>query len=162
VREAITHTRSLARGLSPVQLDANGLMSALEELADAIHSMFKVSCRFECDGTVLVEDTVAATNLFRIAQEAVSNAIKHGHARHIVINLSHTRGRIALTVRNDGAAFPVTLDRQGMGLRIMGHRAALIGANLTIKRDGKAGAIVTCSLSRTGRPQPLEHHDVKV
>ena len=162
LRDSIGDARRLAQGLYPVKLEANGLMSALEELADDIHSLFKVSCRFECDGSVLVEDAVAATNLFRIAQEAVSNAIKHGQARHIVISLSHTRSRIALTVRNDGAAFPAQMDGQGMGLRIMNHRAALIGAALTIKRDGKTGAIVTCSLPRECRPQPLEHHDVKV
>src|SRR6266542_2846028 len=85
VREAITHTRNLARGLSPVQLDANGLMSALQELAVNVEKMFKIECRFQCDEPILVQNNEAVTHLYRIAQEAINNAIKHGKANRIII-----------------------------------------------------------------------------
>src|SRR5262249_1883067 len=87
VRDAISQTRLLARGLSPAPLDSEGLMSALQELASNTEKIFSVACRLDCRTPVLVEDHAAATHLFRIAQEAVSNAIKHGKARRIAIHL---------------------------------------------------------------------------
>jgi PAS domain S-box-containing protein len=160
LRESIGEARRLAQGLFPVQLEANGLMSALEELAADIQNLFHVSCRFQCQHAVLVEDEAAATNLFRIAQEAVSNAIKHGKARRIRIGLGGTRRRITLTVENDGMPFFESLPSgPGMGLRIMKHRAGLIGATLNVQRAGKRGTIVACSLPRDGGRHKAKSHD---
>src|ERR1035437_1863385 len=123
VREAIGHTRSLARGLSPVTLESEGLMSALQELAVNTEKLFNVTCRFDCDPPVSVRDHAMAINLYRIAQEAVSNAIKHGKARRISVSLETERGRIVLRVSDNGAGFPAEPPRQkGMGLRIMESR----------------------------------------
>src|SRR5271169_1998012 len=92
VNEAIRKTRDLSRGLVPVMSDAFGLMSALEQLAVEVDDLFQISCRFECLEAVLVHDNSVATHLYRIAQEAVNNAIKHGQAGEILIQLSAEQG----------------------------------------------------------------------
>jgi two-component system sensor kinase FixL len=106
VRDAISQTRSLARGLSPVTLESEGLMSALQELAENTGTIFHVVCRFDCNPPVSVADHAVATHLFRLAQEAVANAIKHGRAKRISIRLTGERGRVVLKVDDDGAGFP--------------------------------------------------------
>jgi PAS domain S-box-containing protein len=148
VRDAISQTRLLARGLSPVTLDSEGLMSALQELASNTEKMFAVGCRFECDPPVLVDDHAVATHLFRIAQEAVSNAVKHGKASAITIQLKEQRGRAVLTVTDNGAGFPeIVPRRKGMGLRIMQSRAGMIGGILTVGNQAGGGANVICSVA---------------
>jgi signal transduction histidine kinase len=87
LRTTIEHARMLARGLSPVQLESNGLMWALEELASTTEQLFKIRCRFDCGEPVLIQDNAIATHLYRIAQEAIHNAIKHGHATNVSITL---------------------------------------------------------------------------
>lgn len=151
VRESIRQTKQLAHGLSPIALDENGLMSALHELAANVSSMFRVNCTFRCDEPVLVRDTAAATHLFRIAQEAVSNAIRHGHARHVEVVLQQRPQRIVLLVNDDGAGFvKPPEDHRGMGLRIMEHRAGIIHASLAIQPRPEGGTTVVCSL---GEPE---------
>jgi two-component system, LuxR family, sensor kinase FixL len=146
VRDAIGHTRSLARGLSPVTLESEGLASALQELAVNTENIFNVSCRFEFEEPVQVHDHAVATNLFRIAQEAVSNAIKHGKAKRISINLESPRGQITLRVSDNGAGFPAKSPHQkGMGLRIMQSRAGMIGGTLAIESSDAGGVMVTCA-----------------
>jgi two-component system, NarL family, sensor histidine kinase NreB len=147
VRRAIEQTRALARGLSPVELDANGLMSALQELAAHVEALFRVRCTFSCPAPVLVPDNTAATHLFRIAQEAASNAIKHGQAKNVDITLQRTAEEVQLIVSDDGSGLrlPETKsERQGMGLNIMRYRAEMIGAAFSVK-SGKAGTVVTCT-----------------
>lgn len=146
VRDAIGHTRSLARGLSPVMLESEGLASALQELAVNTENIFNVSCHFEFEELVQIHDLAVATNLFRIAQEAVSNAIKHGKAKLISINLESVRGQIILRVSDNGAGFPEKSPRQkGMGLRIMQSRAGMISGTLAIERRAAGGVMVTCA-----------------
>ena len=145
VREAIAHTRSLARGLSPVQLDANGLMSALQELVVNVEKMFKIDCRFQCDEPILVQNNEAATHLYRIAQEAINNAIKHGKAKRIIITFQPMGDKHGLLVTNDGVPFPNDVrPSRGMGLRIMNYRAGQIGATLQIRSDREKGTTVMC------------------
>jgi PAS domain S-box-containing protein len=147
VRGAISQTRSLARGLSPVLLESEGLMSALADLATSTEQMFHLSCRFHCDPPVLVHDHAVATHLYRIAQEAVSNAIKHGKATTITIGLRQFPERIELGIHDDGvglAGEPVK--GKGMGLRIMRYRADMIGGSLGVVRRPEGGTAVTCSL----------------
>ena len=103
VREAISQTRLLARGLSPVVLESEGLMSALEELAASTAKMFRVTCEFCCVTPVLVHDHSKATHLYRIAQEATSNAIRHGKAKHIRISLQAVSDRVRLEISDDGS-----------------------------------------------------------
>jgi len=160
VRDAISHTRLLARGLSPVTLESEGLMSALHELALNTQKIFGVACRFECDPPVLVSDFPAATHLFRLAQEAVSNAIKHGKAKRILIRLKEERGRMLLRIIDNGAGFPAQLTRsKGMGLRIMQSRAGMIGGTLALERNAAGGTSVTVAAPnpagrrKTNRPR---------
>lgn len=143
VREAIGQTRLLARGLSPVTLESEGLMSALTELALNTEKMFRVHCRFDCPEVVKFEDHAAATHLFRITQEAVSNAIKHGKAKNITISLQATSGHLNLEVSDNGMGFPKDFKGgNGMGLRIMQSRINMVGGSLTIQSRPTGGSIV--------------------
>ena len=146
VREAIGQTRSLARGLSPVTLESEGLTSALHELAVNTEKMFRVKCHFDGDSQVAVHNHAIATHLFRLAQEAVSNAIKHGKAKRITIHLKADPGRIYLAVSDNGRGFPAVIPKsKGMGLRIMQSRTGMIGGTLTIERNAGGGTSVICS-----------------
>jgi len=146
IREATSHTRKLARGLSPVELETNGFMSALHELVAHVQKLFHVECRFECTVPVLIQDNVAATHLYRVVQEAINNAVKHGKAKRILISLKPAGDRIALTVTDDGIGFSnETKTGGGMGLHIMKYRAGVVDAALEVRSsvDG-AGTTVVC------------------
>lgn len=158
VEEAILLTRTLARGLHPVEVEAEGLMDAFQELARNTSDRFKVSCEFECREPVLLHDATSSTHLYRIAQEAITNAIKHGKAKHIKIGLEKADGVITLTIADDG----IGLDEnsragQGMGLRIMAYRANMIGATFNIERLPESGTRVTCKLPSGNTAAPETH-----
>jgi len=118
IEEGINLSRKLAKGLYPVEIEADGLMLALEEFAITSSKLFKVSCRFECDLPVLIYDSATAGHLYRIAQEAVGNAIKHGKAKNILIRLDASEDNTVLSVKDDGTA----------------------------RRDETGGTLVTCEL----------------
>ena len=147
VREAIVQTRSLARGLSPVTLESEGLASALHEHALNMERMFGVHCHFDYDSQVSVPSHAMATHLFRLAQEAVSNAVKHGRATDIYIHLKADPGWIYLGVSDNGVGFDPDKASQfsGMGLRIMKFRASMIGGRLTVERNPNGGMLVMCA-----------------
>jgi two-component system, LuxR family, sensor kinase FixL len=158
VRDAIGHTRLLARGLSPVTLESEGLMSALQELALNTEKIFHVTCRFDCHPPVLVSDYPAATHLFRLAQEAVSNALKHGKAKRIFIRLKEERGRLALSIVDNGSGIPAQIPKsKGMGLRIMQSRAGMIGGTLAIERNAVGGTSVTVAAPNGTLRQKTNH-----
>ena len=147
VREAIGQTRSLARGLSPVTPESEGLMSALRELAASTETMFGVTCRLVCDSPVRIHDPAVATHLYRIAQEAISNAIQHGKSQEVVIHLQADGNRVSLSVRDNGVGFPRVIPKErGMGMRIMQSRAGMIGGLLSIEKDPAGGTNVSCSV----------------
>jgi len=132
--------------LHPVQLSVGGLVSALEELAQSLNRLTKVKCTFEWDDGVSVGDEVAATNLYRIAQEAANNAIKHAEASTILIELRRRGDWIRLSVSDDGIGFsPPAQNGHGMGLPIMNSRASLIGATFDV-HPLERGTMITCSL----------------
>lgn len=163
INQSITQARQFARGLYPVRLEADGLTSALEELANTVQSRSKVRCRFTVDDPVLITDEVAAINLFRIAQEAVNNAIKHSRAKNITIGLGAVEDEVTLTVNDDGIGFPTQLDRQsGMGLHIMNYRARMIGAALDVRRGARGGTIVICSFRNQNTLDSDHVHATKV
>jgi len=146
VREAISQTRLLARGLSPVTLESEGLMSALTELALNTEKMFRVRCSFECAEVVKFDNHAAATHLFRIVQEAVSNALKHGKAKKISIQLREDPARLHLQVSDNGIGFPKNFTGgNGMGLRIMQTRISMVGGTVTIEQNATGGVTVICS-----------------
>jgi PAS domain S-box-containing protein len=154
VRQGIEQTRTLARGLSPVVLEADGLMNALQELAMNTEKAFKSSCSFNCPAPVLIHDNAVATHLYRIAQEAIQNAIRHGKAKFIVINLFRRNDRIVLGVKDDGIGIPNKLQKHnGMGLRVMQYRAAMVGGSLVVQREPDGGTSVVCSLRAEGGGQ---------
>ncbi len=145
VNEAIHKTRELARGLLPVVSDAQGLMSALQEWAGEVEDLFAVSCRFQCFTPVLIHDDTVATHLYHVAREAVNNAIKHGHARQIVIRLAADQHQGELTIRDDGYGIgSIVPGNKGMGLHLMNYRARMIGGSLEVQRVPTGGTMVTC------------------
>ncbi len=151
VDDAITQARDLARGLQPVVLDSNGLAAALKLLAEKIESMFHVSCLFVSDGPCPVDDNNVATNLYRIAQEAISNAVKHGRAKTIVIDLSVADDDLLLSIKDDGVGLPSNAGSgPGMGLRTMDYRARVIGGSLQVRTRRGRGTTIICQI----RPQP--------
>lgn len=150
VRAAIAQARQLAHGLSPVTLESEGLMAALQELAAHSEKLFEVTCEFVCDPPVLVHDQAVATHLYRIAQEAVSNAIKHGKAQHVILSLRQAGGRNVLMIKDDGVGLPKVLPKgKGMGLHIMQYRARMIGGAAMVERDLDGGTSVICSIPAT-------------
>ncbi len=146
VNVGISQARNLARGLYPVRLEIDGLASALEELALATQARNRIPCRFFCDQPVAVHDEAAGVSLYRIAQEAINNALKHSRASHLSIGLGCVEQEVTLTVKDDGVGFPESFDcRAGMGLSIMNYRAKMIGASLDIRRAVEGGTVVICS-----------------
>ena len=155
VREAISQTRSLARGLSPVTLESEGLASALRELATNSEKMFGIACTVECEGPVFLKAPATLTHLYRIAQEAVSNAVRHGKASQVRIRLESSPGRTLLCVTDNGSGLSDSGPKSnGMGLRIMRYRAGMIGGALSIDRGPGGGTVVTCSLLTPGAQPP--------
>jgi signal transduction histidine kinase len=157
VEKGILMARGLARGIYPVDMEAEGLMTAFRELSASLTKWSKVACVFEAESPVLIEDAATATHLYRIAQEAVSNAIRHGGAKRIVIALSEQKGRVALTVEDDGVGLPDGWQEgQGLGTRIMAHRAEMIGGDFAIDLNPTGGTLVRCSFPVAAAPRPEE------
>ena len=149
LRHVLGQVRMLARGLIPVHVHAQGLMIALEELAARVREQSGIACAFACDKPVLLDDGATATHLYRIAQEAVTNAVRHGNAQNITITLASEDTRIVLRVRDDGIGIRLPQgEGKGLGLRIMHYRAGLIGAALDIASAERGGTVVTCLLNK--------------
>jgi signal transduction histidine kinase len=146
--------RRLSHGLSPVDREAEGLMRGLESLALSTRNLFHVSCRFRCPTPVLVADHAVAIHLFRIAQEAVNNAVRHARPRQIQVTLERNPTGLVLAVADDGSGFPRKLSpRGGMGLNVMRYRAGMIGGTLRVERGPRRGTIVSCVLAETRSSQ---------
>ena len=147
VEQAVEDTRQLARGLAPVELTGEGLMDSLRELATMTEERSKIHCNFICEKSALINDSAIATHLYRIAQEAVNNAIKHAKPSHIVIRISGSNDLVELVVRDDGVGFPQPPPKnRGMGMWIMNHRAGMIGASLDVRCPVEGGTVVSCAL----------------
>jgi signal transduction histidine kinase len=142
--EAIQTTRGLARGLSPVEIDSGGLNLGLEALCQNAKRLHGLQCRLETDLDLSPLPNQLATQLYRIAQECISNAAKHGKATQAVIRVQHEDDVLRLCVENDGAPFEPDFHGPGMGLQIMRHRAASIGARLTFLTHGTDSAVTVC------------------
>ena len=159
LEEALNHVRSLSKGLVPVELDAEGLMAALDELAERTSQLPDVDCTLECDEPVHILDNQTATHLYRLSQEAVTNALKHGRARRITLKLSSDREFVTLQITDDGRGFDKERDAVGIGLRIMAFRAELIRGNLTIGQVRPHGTSITCKLPRQLEPCAVGFED---
>ncbi len=145
--EAVLETRRLAHGLMPVVPGTKGLRSALAELAESVSLDGRLHCSFCADAPIEVDDEYAATHLFRIAQESVSNLIRHGHATEAAIRLSRADGRTTLSITDNGVGFSRRHDDQGgeHGLRIMAYRASLIGYDFRIESVPGSGTVIKVS-----------------
>lgn len=149
LRATVTEARHISHGLAPVALDGEGLMRVLAELAAGTRRLPGVKCRFTCDPPMPVNDVSVATHLYRIAQEAVNNALKHPKSRQIDIALAERDGALELSVKNTGRPMPaVRPDHGGMGLNVMRYRAEKIGATLVIEPGKSQGTRVVCTLRR--------------
>ncbi|RYD75195.1 MAG: PAS domain S-box protein [Verrucomicrobiaceae bacterium] len=147
VNQSVQQTRDIARGLHPVELDAEGLMSALRELARQVSA--SVPCELVCTRPVLINDPDAAMHFYRIAQEAVTNSLKHAHASRLIIRLSEELDRIQLEIIDDGRGLENNGTRgRGMGLDIMKYRANAIGGSLKLETPPAGGTRVTCSIAK--------------
>jgi signal transduction histidine kinase len=144
--------RDFSRGLIPPGVDAQRLADALNELSVRANEIEEVRCAFRCGEYAPVGDDRVAFHLYRVAQEAVANALEHGRARNIDISLDGGGGAITLSVRNDGIGFQGKEEERipGVGLKIMRYRAKLIGARLTVEAGGAGGTVVSCVLPRDG------------
>ena len=148
IEDGIAMTRDMAHGIAPLEMESDGLVTALRALAGNVDRMFKVACTLECDPPPPIEDVATATHLYRIAQEAVNNALRHGKPRQIVMSLSRVRERGQLSIEDDGAGLPEDWQSgRGLGTRIMRHRAVTIGGVLSIEPSPTGGTLVTCSFA---------------
>jgi len=148
LEDAMDMTRSLARGLHPAAIERDGLGFALRELAENTERVFGVACAASVGEAVRIEDTATAGHLFRIAQEAVANAVKHAKTDSIRVDLRSDALGISLSVTDNGAGMPKEIDTtRGLGLRIMRYRAEVIGATLDIARAPGGGTVVRAVLS---------------
>jgi len=144
LQETLAQTRSLARGLAPVEIDPAGLADALARLTEDVMEMSGVTCRFSVGDGVQVNDKNVALHLYRIAQEAMSNAVRHGKPRHIDVSLSDHAG-LKLAVRDDGVGLPDNgKPRRSLGLHIMRYRAGIVGGQFNVVPAEGGGTLVTC------------------
>lgn len=146
VNAAISSTRSLARGLSPVRPSREGLLEGFEELVNQVHERYRIRVKMDLDLPAnLPLDENAATNLYRIAQEGVLNAARHADAGSIQLRFRLVGPDAELLVIDDGKGFdPLQLARGGMGVRIMRFRAQLLGGYLSVESRPGAGTTVRC------------------
>ena len=150
IEEGIDLTRSLARGLFSPDLERGGLAIALEGLAHNTQERTGISCEFhhsdeEC---VQLADVALLTQLYRIAQEAVANAVKHARPTRIVIELDGAGGETSLNIFDDGVGFGPAIETDGLGLRMMRHGADLIGAKFAVSARNPAGTMVSCVVAK--------------
>jgi PAS domain S-box-containing protein len=150
--QAKTQARQISRGLQPVEPSSGGLMAGLANFAATTSDLYHIQCHFDCPDPVLVEDYTKATHLFRIAQEAVANAFRHGGARVVEIHLRrHTDdGSVELTIADDGGGLPEEKRRRGgLGLQFMRYRAEAMGGTFAAASRPGGGTLISCRVPRS-------------
>ena len=149
VERVQNQVRGISRGLVPVSIEAGGLPAALQQLAEDINATSRSRCTVDCEEPCPPLALDVANHLYRIAQEAAANALRHGQANHVEISLSCQPQNVVLAVEDDGQGMPPQpADGTGLGLRSMNYRAHLIGGLLSVEpRDG-GGTRVACLLPR--------------
>ena len=145
VNNAATDTRNLSHALHRVDIDSAGFLTAMQDLVD--REIWKTPCRLEIELSFHIDDDAIASNLYRIAREAVINANKHAQAREIVVALACSRKGAVLSITDNGVGLPSTANSErGLGFHIMKYRARAIGGRLEIESPKKGGTRVTCYL----------------
>jgi signal transduction histidine kinase len=148
LQEAIVQTRDLARGLVPAQVAQLGIIVALESLAQSVSRLHGIKCTFRFQGAVPNCNEETAMHLYRIAQEAINNAMKHGKASKVAISLNVADDYLTLRILDDGIGMPAFVST-GSGLGIMRYRARLSGGELQIEQPKGGGTMVTCTISQS-------------
>ncbi len=149
--QAIKETRSLAHSLHPSSLGDEGLSEALTNLAENLDAAHHIACSFEQSDHVLIPDGERAQHLYRIAQEATSNALRHGQPSHIALSLGLVGDDVLLSIENDGVTPSAGLfETGGLGLRSMKRRATRLGGTFSIEPRGEGGTIVQVTVPRLG------------
>ena len=157
ILDSLELTRSLLHGLQPVESTANGLMAGLNELALHTSKLFKIDCRFDCPTRVLSQRHSMAIHLYRIAQEAVNNAVKHGKPSSIRIKLEAKHPGIIIRVCDNGIGIDEKhRDGHGMGLQIMKYRAKVLNGSLLVKKRRSGGTEVLCSVPQRSLYSPYK------
>ena len=153
INEAVLNTRQLAQGLYPVELKAAGLQAMLSQLANHVRSIYKIDCEVEFDEMFWAEGPDVAINLFRIAQEASNNAIKHGGATQIIIKTSAAPDFCTLEISDNGRGLNWRGEHSGLGMHTMQYRASLVGATLRfdVSSNGGTSVVVSFPVQQEGR-----------
>jgi signal transduction histidine kinase len=136
-----------------VEIEEHGLVNALRDFADTVEEIYGIVCTIKLDASVAVKDHIVASHLFRITQEAINNAVKHGKATAVTVSLNHgSGGRIILSIIDNGSGISLPFDKSdGMGLKIMRYRAKVIDGMLEISRHEHGGTQVICTFRHGGK-----------
>jgi len=150
VMQALSQTRNLARGIFPVELEESGLVQALRELSATVEKLFNITCAVACEDKLVVRNRAVENHLFRLAQEAINNSVKHGKAKRVTVSLIRAGDKALLSITDDGVGFGNEGPKVGgLGLRIMNYRAQKIGATLEISAGPTGGTVVNCVFANT-------------
>jgi two-component system CheB/CheR fusion protein len=146
ISKTIQHAHDLALDLAS-DYDGENLARALEQLAQRVKNVFSIECTFEKEADLSLVPPGVAAHLYKIAQEALTNGIKHGKGRRLAVRLAREQQTLLLSIWNDGLPFPAEISQKSrMGLRIMNYRAHVIGGSLDVQSDEKSGTTVLCTL----------------
>lgn len=146
LQETTVEARNLARGLVPVAMEPDGLVTALRGLVTTTGALRHAAIDFESHGEIEIKDTDVATHLYRIAQEALSNAMRHANATHVSVSVTRDATALHIVVADDGSGSSTQPRPDGMGWRTMRYRAKLIGADIKVETKPGSGTTVRCSL----------------
>ena len=154
ISDAVKEVRSLARGIFPVQMDESGLSAALQELVSSVTRLTPVKASLTVEGNTNLGDPRVAMHLYRIAQEALNNALRHSHATEVSISLSSAGNELRMEISDNGQGFaePRPTPR-GMGLKTMEYRARLIGGKIHFQNCPAGGVLITLAIPRDGKVQ---------
>ena len=164
--QASKEIRDLSHSLYPINIEKSGLMTALQHLSTTTKEVFDVYCEFTYEQPILIEDRTRATHLYRIVQEAVNNAIRHGKATQILIGLARVEeNKYTLTISDNGIGISKEVlqkENKGMGLNSMRYRAEFIEADLAVERGKEVGTVVSCIFeceNNSSKIDSLYNHD---
>lgn len=151
LKEADEYARGLSRNLVPVELDSSGLVAALQRLSSNAERLFNIDCELKNTLNIHFDDPTSLTHLFRIVQEATSNAVKHGNASKVQVDMQANETKLTIKIEDNGTGFAPDWDQhKGLGVRIMKFRSRLIGANLEITESNLGGAAIIVTLLSVG------------
>lgn len=151
IRDADEQARELAHGLAHIELENEGLQAAMSRLCERVEDLTDTSCIFKCPNDIEIEKPTVALHLYRISQEAINNAVKHGQATKIFVRLeaNNNKKRLQLIVEDNGTGFPAALEKEkykGMGINTMKYRAHILGGKLNITETPEGWTRIICSV----------------